>query len=164
MARRRRTHSVADLKQIAISQKFLIVCLLGHLLLWLGFIWLVVVGRDASEDSSEWLNVTLMVSVLLGILSGVFNCLIEVKLSGAVIGVFVAILSAIPCLSLFLMLIVNTRASSALQANGVHVGFLGARSSDIEDLKTDEGRFDDDEDDRPRGGRNRYDVDERAGW
>jgi hypothetical protein len=163
---RRRTHPVADLRQVALSQRVLIACLLGHLLLWLGFIGLFVIGRDATEDTSEWQIVVFFLSVVLGIVSGVFNCLVEVKLSGAVVGVFVAILSVVPCLGLFIILIVNTRATSALQSNGVRVGFLGAHASDLADLadSEDEDFEEDEDDDRPRGGRSRYDVNEREGW
>lgn len=157
---RRRTHPVADLRQVATSQKVLIACLFGHLLLWLGFIGLFVLGRDATEDASGWLSGTFFLSVVLGIVSGVFNCLVEMKLSGAVVGVFVAILSAVPCVGLFLILIVNTRATSALQSNGVRVGFLGARGSDLADLDDPDNEGDDDED----GDRSRYEVDEREGW
>jgi hypothetical protein len=162
---RRRTHPVADLKQIATSQRVLIPCLLGHLMLWLGGIGLYVVGRKEAEDTSDWLSITLFLTVVLGIVSGVFNCLVEMKLSGAVVGVFVAVLSAVPCLGLFIVLIVNTRAISALQSNGVRVGFLGAYVSDLADLAdADDDDFDDEDDDRPRSGRSRYDVNEREGW
>ena len=166
--RSRRTQSASDLKQVAWSQKVLIVCLLGHLALWLWCIASMIGGRDANGEQTDLFSLVLILSVLWGIFSGVFNCLVEVKLSGAVVGVLVAILSAFPCLGLFLILIVNTRATSALQANGVRVGFLGARISDIADLpdEFDDEDDEDDEDDRSRGRRrnSKYDVDEREGW
>jgi hypothetical protein len=159
----KRSHTVSDLLQIAWSQKVLIICLLGHLVLWLGFIGVTVIEREL-DDRDDFLNIALILSVVIGIVSGIFNCLVEMKLSGAVVAVLVAILSAIPCIGLFLILIVNTRATSALQSDGIRVGLLGARIASITDLpESEDDEEEDDEDDRPRR-RSRYDVDDREGW
>jgi len=169
MARRRRsrrTHTASDLTQVAWSQKVLIVCLLGHLFLWLGYIGMTVYGIELTEERSESLNVVLVLTALLGLASGMFIFLVEMKLSGAIVGAIVGLLTVVPCVGLLLVLIVNTRATSALQANGVKVGLLGARMSDLAALSEDmdDEDFEDDEDDRPRRRRSAYDVDEREGW
>lgn len=164
--RSRRTHTASDLKQLAWSQKVLILCLLGHLVLWFGYIGLAVTRTVVVGDFSVLFNLVLLLSVFLGILSGVFIFLVETKLSSAVVALFVGVLTAVPCMGLIIILTVNTRATSALQANGVRVGLLGASLPDIAALleEIDEEEFeDDDEDDRPRS-RSEYEVDEREGW
>jgi hypothetical protein len=168
--RSRRTHTASDLKQVAWSQKVLILCLIGYLFLWLGYIAfnLMHLG-DVANDSTTVFNIVLVLNVVLGVVSGVFICLVEMKLSGVVVGVVVGLLTVVPCVGLLLVLIVNTRATSALQSNRVRVGLLGARMSDLatlsEGIDDEVDEDDDDYDDRPRRrGRSEYDVDEREGW
>jgi len=164
MARRRRsrrTHTASDLTQVAWSQKVLIVCLLGHLFLWLGYIGMTVYGIELTEERSESLNVVLMLAAVAATLWDQ-----SVVSYWAIVGAIVGLLTVVPCVGLLLVLIVNTRATSALQANGVKVGLLGARMSDLAALSEDmdDEDFEDDEDDRPRRRRSAYDVDEREGW
>ena len=47
------------------------------------------------------------------------------ELSGVGLGIICALLMIIPCISLLVLLIINQRATSFLQRNGVKVGFLG---------------------------------------
>ncbi len=172
--RKRRTHSASDLRQIAWAQRILILCLLGHLVLWLGYIGLSVSGARMGGRGSDTFETVMIISVGLGLLSGIFVLLVEAKLSGLIIGFLIGLLTAVPCLGLLLILVVNTRATSTLQANGVHVGLIGARTSDLNALSEDpdededgDSEDDDDYDDRPNGRSrraSRYEVDEREGW
>jgi len=57
--------------------------------------------------------------------------LLAKEVINAVAGVFCAILMIVPCISLLVLLVVNQRATSRLQDNGVRVGFLGADPNSI---------------------------------
>ena len=50
-----------------------------------------------------------------------------------------AILALIPCISLISMLILNGRATSALKAQGIRVGLMGARKEDLDKINANTG-------------------------
>lgn len=57
--------------------------------------------------------------------------LLAVKLYGTALGIVLGILSLIPLIGLLVLLGVNGKATSVLRANGVKVGLLGARLSEV---------------------------------
>ena len=175
--RRKRTHSTADLRQVAWFQKVLILCMLGQVLIWIGHIafYALAAGGPAGpggvKPAADFdpLYVTLAITGLLGVVGAVFVVLIGLKTSGPAVGVLMGLLTLVPCLSLIIIVVVNTQATGVLQRNGVRVGLIGARMSDIADLSemTDEDEEDEEEeDDRPRRRRRRgyADIDEDEGW
>jgi hypothetical protein len=46
-------------------------------------------------------------------------------------GVVLGILTLIPCVGLIVLLIINSKATGILKKNGVRVGLLGAKMSDL---------------------------------
>lgn len=161
----RRTHPISDLRQIAWLQKFLILVLIGQLFLWLGFIAVMVLGLDTPGEDDIPLQLTLGLSVVMGLAGAVLVILIGVKVSGPATGVLLGILTAIPCLGLLMLLIVNTQATGLLQRNGVRVGLLGARLTDIAELPEELDEEDEDEDEyEDRRRRRSSEINEDEGW
>lgn len=69
--------------------------------------------------------------VLVGLVSTVCVFLLAVKTYGTVAGIFLALLTMVPCLGLLVLLIINGKATKILQENGIKVGLLGADPSKI---------------------------------
>ncbi len=68
---------------------------------------------------------------VVGLAGAVFVFLLAIKIFGTGVGVLLGILSMIPCLGLLVLLTVNGRATEVLKQNGVKVGLLGAKISEI---------------------------------
>jgi hypothetical protein len=111
-----------DLRQIATYQKIVIVQIL---------IQLCVGGVQYAAIPWEILLPILIVLGLLGIVGLVFVILLSMKVYGSGSGAVIGILTLIPCIGLIILLLINQKATKMLQDNGVHVGLLGARMSDL---------------------------------
>jgi hypothetical protein len=162
----RRTRSASDLRQIAWYQKFLMLCMVAYVVTWVGFILLMATGADEQpgEEDSPF-RLALLLTGLIGLVGAVFVVLIGLKVSGPAGAVVFGILTLIPCVSLFMIVIVNVQATGVLQRNGVRVGLIGARIADINDLPAFDPDEDDDSDNRPRRRRRRSaEIDEDEGW
>ncbi len=88
----------------------------------------------AFGTAGQDLPVRLVVMVLalgVAIFAMVAIFLLTKELINAAVGVLFAIVMLVPCLSLLVLLFVNQKATSYLQANGVRVGFLGANPDRI---------------------------------
>ena len=109
------------LRGIAGNQKAIILCILGYMCL-------IPVQFAIPEESRIFLALAL---IPLGLTATVFVFLLATKVYTTGTGVVLGILTLIPCVGLIVLLIINGKATSVLKANGVHVGFLGASSSDI---------------------------------
>lgn len=168
--RPRRTHTVADLRQIAWYQKFLILCMLGQLFVWLGYIayFALSAGPGRANRAFEPITLAFIATGLLGLFGAIFVVLMSLKTSGTAMGVVLGVLTLVPCLSLIIIVIANAQATSVLQRNGVRVGLIGARMADIADLPEMNEEEDDEEwdEDRPRRRHRRgyAEIDEDEGW
>jgi len=110
-----------DLTAIAKYQKGILLSILAQLALF-------VVSFVLPE------NLRMFVSFLfipIGLLSAVLVLMLAIKLYNPVVGVILGLLTMIPCLGLVVLLIINSRATSTLQLNGIKVGLLGANMSDL---------------------------------
>jgi hypothetical protein len=172
----RRTHSAADLRSVAWYQKFLIVCMLGQVLVWVGHIAFYALTLDDRADPVgrpgpvvDPMYLALAATWLLCIFGAIFVVLIGLKVSGPTLGVVLGLLTLIPCVSLIIIVVVNTQATGLLQRNGVRVGLFGARMADLADLSEipdGDDEDEDDDDDRPRRRRRHGygEIDEDEGW
>jgi hypothetical protein len=70
-------------------------------------------------------------SVVLSIAGTVFVFMLAMKVYSTGLGIFLGLLTLIPCVGLICLLIVNGKATAVLQANGIHVGLLGADPSTV---------------------------------
>ncbi|MHB1037970.1 MAG: hypothetical protein ACYC35_26375 [Pirellulales bacterium] len=110
-----------DLRSIASYQKGILVCILVYLV--------TVIGQFVLPEGI-WLFVALGVFAV-GIAGTVFVFLLAMKVYSTGVGILLGILSFIPCVGLLVLLAVNGKATTILRANGIRVGLLGARLSDI---------------------------------
>jgi hypothetical protein len=119
--RNRRRLPRETLRAIASNQRAIILCILGYLCL----IPVMVLVPDEKR-----ILVAIPVG-LLGLTATVFVFLLATKVYNTGVGVMFGILTLFPCIGLIMLLVINGKATSVLKENGVHVGFLGASSSDI---------------------------------
>jgi hypothetical protein len=109
---------------VAKYQRWVIFALLGN----------IVANILAIATAGQDLPVRLVV-VVLALAAVVFGMvaifLLTKQLMNAVFGVVFAIAMILPCISLIVLLLVNQKATSYLQSNGVRVGFLGVNPDSI---------------------------------
>jgi predicted Zn finger-like uncharacterized protein len=114
--------SRADLQAIATYQKAVLVCILVYII--------AVVAQFALPAN---LRLFLGIAALgVSLAAAVFVFLLATKVYSTGLGIVLAILTLLPCIGLITLLIINSKATSTLNRNGVHVGFLGAKLSDLD--------------------------------
>lgn len=105
-----------DLIKVARYQKGILFCILIY--------FLAVVGQFALPPQLRQL---LGFGVLaVGLVAAVFTILLAMKTHGPVLGILMGILCLVPLLGLLILLLVNQKATTVLQSNGIKVGLLGA--------------------------------------
>jgi len=110
-----------DLRAIAGYQKGIIICILVY--------FGAVVAQFALPPDAR---IFLLIGVLaIGMMGTVFVFLLATKIYEPGRGVALGILTLIPIVGLIVLLIVNGKATTILKNHGIHVGLLGARSSDL---------------------------------
>ncbi len=111
----------SDLREVAKYQRGIIFCILFYLF--------AVVAQFLLPPE---LRLFLAIGALgLGIVSTVFVFLLAIKVYNVGLGVFLGILTLVPCIGLIVLLTVNGKATAILKANGIRVGLLGANSNDF---------------------------------
>lgn len=111
-----------DLRSVARYQRTIMLCILGYLCaIPLQFI----LPREL---------VLIVALVVLGaaVTGTVFVFLLSAKVYGTVQGIFFALFTLVPCLGLLVLLLINSKATNVLKANGIKVGLLGANPADIQ--------------------------------
>ena len=110
-----------DLRTLAGYQKGILICIL---------VYLALVALQFAIPPEH--RIFLLVGVLpLAIAATVLVFLLATKLYAAGPGVVLAFLTLVPLVGLFVLLIINGKATGILKEHGIHVGLLGARMSDI---------------------------------
>jgi hypothetical protein len=69
--------------------------------------------------------------LVVGLVGTVFVFLLAIKVYNTGVGVLLGILTLVPCIGLFVLLVVNGKATGVLKQNGIKVGLLGANLSQI---------------------------------
>jgi hypothetical protein len=134
--------SADELKRIIRYQRWLIAVVLAQLVLWLGFIALMVLGRGRGPD----LSFPAALTFILGCVGGIFVFLLSWELRGAFAAIVFGLATVVPCMGLIILTLVNGYATAELKKHGVKVGVFGASTADVHE--------------RP----SLYDADEDAGW
>lgn len=110
-----------DVSAIAKHQKGILVCIL---------IELIILGAQVAVPPQ--LRPLLGLAFLaVSITSTVFVFMLAMKVYSTGIGIFMGILTLVPCIGLIMLLVVNSKATNVLKDNGIKVGLLGAKRSDI---------------------------------
>jgi hypothetical protein len=68
----------------------------------------------------------------VAIATAIFVFMLAIKLYGTGVGVLLGILTLIPLVGLFILLIVNGKATKILRENGLKVGFMGVKLSEFD--------------------------------
>jgi hypothetical protein len=113
--------SRGDLLKVAKYQKGILVCILVYIL--------AVAGQFALPPQIRPL-VGLGVLVV-GLIAAVFTIRLAMKTHGTILGIILGVLCLVPILGLLILLLVNQKATTVLQLNGIKVGLLGADLSSL---------------------------------
>jgi hypothetical protein len=120
----------AELRRVALYQKFMLVGLLIEVI----YILVVVFSYVAGVTLPPALSLTLALVVSpVALATTVFAFLLAIQVYGTGLGVFFGILTLVPCIGLIMLVVINIKATSILQAHGYHVGLLGASLSELRD-------------------------------
>jgi hypothetical protein len=116
----------ADLRAVAVYQKGILVCILVYVFSYIaGIVGSIVV--DIPIQGHQVIMLIMMVGVLGSTIGGlIFVFLLALKVYGKTLGIFLGLLSFLPCIGLLVLLAVNGKATSILKQNGHRVGLLGA--------------------------------------
>lgn len=114
--------SRADLKSVAKYQKIILVCVLIY--------FVAVIGQFALPVQ---IRPVLAIGVAaVALMSGaVCVFLLAMKTHGTVQGILLGMLCLVPLLGVFILFLVNQKATGILKQNGISVGFLGADLSQL---------------------------------
>lgn len=115
-----------DLRSVAIYQKGVLIYLLINLV-YIMINMCFGMGLFYMSDRVQLILLSIYVPVTLAGL--VCICLLATKVYHPVLGILWGLLTVIPCIGLFILLVVNNKATTVLQQNGYQVGLLGAKLS-----------------------------------
>lgn len=113
-----------DLRRVAGYQRLVIFALLVSIAFNIATFFL-------GGQSTAIQLVILVVALGVAIFSMVSIFLLAKELVGTGIAILCAFLMLIPCVSLITLLVLNQKASTFLQSNGVKVGFFGTSPANI---------------------------------
>jgi hypothetical protein len=69
---------------------------------------------------------------VIAITAAIFVFTLAVKVYSTAVGVFMGILTLVPVIGLLALVILNQKAITVLKDGGVRMGFMGAKSRDLE--------------------------------
>lgn len=123
-----------DLVAVARHQRAICICILLVIVLYVGFALLLPAVEDAGGRGPTAVLMFAWIAVLIGV--GIYQLMNVFRLSKALgDGTFSAVLmtigSLLSCLGLIVLLVLSSRASTLLSANGVKVGLLGADPGEV---------------------------------
>jgi hypothetical protein len=110
-----------DLRSVALYQKGILVCIL---------IQLIAIASQffVPAQVQQIFFLGMFVASLAGT---VFVVLLAIKVYGAILGIFLGLITLAPCIGLIVLLLVNGKATNTLRQNGIKVGLMGANLSSI---------------------------------
>jgi DNA-directed RNA polymerase subunit RPC12/RpoP len=118
-----------ELRTIATTQKFLIICILVQVVMYL-----VVMSQQRQRPPAPPSPMALVASLVLLIawVAGIVCAFVlAIKVYKTAIGILMGLLAAIPCLGLLILGLINGRTNRTLKDNGIDVGLFGANLSKI---------------------------------
>ena len=110
-----------DLRSVAQYQKGILVCILIYLL--------AVIFQFAVPAEMQMFVV--LGTLVVGLVGTVFVFLLAIKIYSTGVGILLGLLTLLPCIGLIVLLVVNGKATNILRQNGIRVGLMGARLSEI---------------------------------
>jgi len=129
-----RIGTLESLKKVAQNQRGVLACILAEILIVVA----QIVLRPMVGPDSELLTLLASIALLAsGVLAAVFVFRLAVNVYHPAVGAALGILALVPCIGLVALLTINAKANDVLRQNGIHVGLLGARASDLASLSPD---------------------------
>lgn len=117
-----------DLIEIALRQKMILFCVLVY-------IGAIVSHFTVPKEYVEYIRYGVLA---FGVLAAVLVFLLAQKLYEPGPGAALALVTLVPVIGLFTLLIINSKATNRLVSRGIRVGLMGARMSDFKKLKKDD--------------------------
>jgi hypothetical protein len=108
-----------DLRKVAGAQRVILVCILINILAIIGQFFL----------PPELRVVVPVILVVTGLVATVFVIILAIRVYSVALGIILGLLTFIPCVGLIVLLMVNQKATTILQSNGIKVGLVGADMS-----------------------------------
>jgi hypothetical protein len=110
-----------DLRTIAMQQKAIMYCILGYIVF--------VILQIALPFP---LNLMATFGVLAAMITGaVFVFMLALSLHNTATGIILGILTLVPLVGLIVLLVINSKATTLLRSQGIQVGLMGAKTSQI---------------------------------
>ena len=110
-----------DLREIAVRQRAIMLCILAY-------IALVVLQFAIPPEMRIFLGIAVLA---VGITAAVFVFMLALALYNTASGILLGILTLVPLLGLFILLVINQKATTILKSHGIKVGLLGANMSQV---------------------------------
>jgi hypothetical protein len=111
-----------DLREIAVRQRAIMLCILGYFVLML---------CQFIPVSDPLRGLLVVAAIAVSITGMVFVIMLSIAVYNTGAGIALGICTLIPLVGLIILLIVNGRATSVLRQHGIHVGLMGANKSQI---------------------------------
>ena len=105
-------------RKVAEYQRWVIYTLLANILLY-------VVALPMARNDLLTSFIIIALYLLVGIFAVFAAYMLAKEVSNPGVAIICAILMFMPCISLIALLIINQKATSFLQSQGIHVGLLG---------------------------------------
>ena len=118
----------ADVRQVAVAQKVILVCILIQIV---NIVLQLVVVLGKLPIPQEALMAASIVSLITSVVSAVYVFILAIRVYNTGLGILFGVLALVPCAGLIVLLVVNAKATGILQANGHKVGLMGADLSTI---------------------------------
>jgi hypothetical protein len=110
-----------DLREIAVRQRAIMLCILGYVVL--------VILQFALP--SELRFILALGAAAVGITGAVFVFMLALAMYNTAAGIILGILTLVPLIGLFVLLIINGKATTILRNHGIKVGLMGADMSQV---------------------------------
>lgn len=119
-----------DLKSVAVYQKGIMFGILFNLLSYGAA--MSMGGSELAEAAPMLILVLACVALLGALVSLIFTVLLSMKVYNVAVGILLGLFAIVPCIGLIILFVVNSKATQTLQANGIKIGLMGARLSDVD--------------------------------
>ena len=117
-----------DLRLIALAQKNVLYVILVRLILIPVYLGLAIGMQNQPGVAQPIIGV---IDIVVAIVALIVIYQLAARVYSPVLGIVFAVTQCIPCVGLIMLLVVNGKATSLLQAEGIRVGLMGADMSQL---------------------------------
>ena len=110
-----------DLRTIAVRQRAIMYCILGYIAM--------VVAQFVVPPQLQ--IVPALFAIAMSLTAAVFVFMLALSLYNTAVGIILGILTLIPLIGMFVLLVINGKATTVLRRHGIKVGLMGANARQI---------------------------------